>query len=398
MKRLAIITTHPIQYNAPWFRLLAERKNCELNVFYTWSQTKDAVKDRTFGKEITWDIPLLEGYTYKFVENVSKKPGSHHFLGIDCPTLISEIKKYQPDAILFFGWNFKSHLLAMYHFKGKVPVWFRGDSTLLDELPNFKTKLRRIVLKMVYSCVNKAFYVGEASKAYFLKHNLNNNQLVYAPHAIDNDRFMDNEVKQYEVKAKQWRQELGINDDDIVVVFAGKFESKKQPDLLIRTIIKANKNRTIPLKLLMVGNGPLEHHLNELAKDDENIQFLPFQNQTKMPLIYRLGDVLCLPSRGPGETWGLAVNEAMASGKPAIVSSKVGCTKDLIKDHDNGYIFSFDAISELRALLESLTISELKRLGLQAEKDIQGYNFETIVKAIETEMIKLETSKTTIRK
>src|SRR5690606_13801950 len=133
MKKLAIVSTHPIQYYAPWFRLLAERNNCTLKVFYTWSQSKGSVKDRTFGKQITWDIPLLEGYDFEFVDNVSKKPGSHHFFGIDCPSLIFKIEAFQPSAILFFGWNFKSNLLAMRHFKNKVPVWFRGDSTLLDE-------------------------------------------------------------------------------------------------------------------------------------------------------------------------------------------------------------------------------------------------------------------------
>ncbi len=40
--------------------------------------------------------------------------------------------------------------------------------------------------------------------------------------------------------------------------------------------------------------------------------FLDFQNQQKMPLVYRLCDIFVLPSMGPGETWGLAVNEAMA--------------------------------------------------------------------------------------
>ena len=397
MTKLAIITTHPIQYNAPWFRLLAERKNCDLKVFYTWSQTKEAVRDRTFGKEIKWDIPLLEGYDYTFVENVSKKPGSHHFFGIDCPTLIPEIKEYRPDALLFFGWNFKSHLLAMRHFKSKVPVWFRGDSTLLDELHNFKTKLRRVVLKMVYSYVNKAFYVGKASKSYFLKHNLIENQLVYAPHAIDNNRFKDDNVKQYELKAKQWRRELGFNDDDVVIVFAGKFEIKKQPIFLMDALIEANIKRKVPLKLLMIGNGPLESQILEKVKADAHIQWLPFQNQTRMPIIYRLGDVFCLPSKGPGETWGLAINEAMACGIPAIVSTKVGCAQDLVKDEVNGYVFSFDNRIELQNLLESLDHSELKKLGRQAEKDIQNYNFEAIINAIENELSQLEILKTKSR-
>ena len=159
MKKLAIVTTHPIQYNAPWFKLLAQRNNVQLKVFYTWSQAQHSVKDKVFGKEIQWDIPLLDSYDYEFVENVAKKPGSNHFFGIDCPKLIDTLKNYKPDIILFFGWNFKSHFKAMRYFHGKVPVWFRGDSTLLDEQKGLKTLLRRLVLKLVYSYVDKVLYV-----------------------------------------------------------------------------------------------------------------------------------------------------------------------------------------------------------------------------------------------
>ena len=133
MKKLAIITTHPIQYNAPLFKLLTERKQINIKVFYTWSQTDKGSKfDRDFGRHIDWDIPLLDDYQYTFVQNSSKNPGIHHFRGIDNPTLIEEIKIYKPGAILVIGWSFKSHLKCLRYFKGKVPLLFRGDSTLLN--------------------------------------------------------------------------------------------------------------------------------------------------------------------------------------------------------------------------------------------------------------------------
>ena len=388
MKKLAIISTHPIQYNAPWFQLLAKRKSIEIRVFYTWSQAENAVKDHTFGKDIIWDIPLLEGYNYEFVENVSKKPGSHHFYGIECPTLIGRIEKYKPDALLFFGWNFKSHLYAIYYFKRKIPVWFRGDSTLLNENGIYKTKLRRIFLKRLYSYIDKALYVGEANKSYFLKHGLLDEQLVYAPHAIDNDRFREADQKKQKTKIEEWRKELNYREADIVVVFAGKFEAIKQPKFLIEAVQKSNLQRSMPIKLLMVGNGPLESNLKKFAENDANIQFLPFQNQTKMPLVYRLGSLLCLPSLS--ETWGLVVNEAMASGKPVIVSNKVGCAANLVKHGENGYHFIYDKQNELIEILDKLSLTELHRLGENALADIQNYDFNSIVKAIENEMHKLK--------
>src|ERR1700722_3761487 len=100
MKKLAIVTTHPIQYYAPWFKLLAKSKIVLPKVFYTWGQSQQGTNyDPGFGKKVEWDIPLLEGYDHSFVENIAAKPGSHHFNGIVNPGLINEINKWQPDAI-----------------------------------------------------------------------------------------------------------------------------------------------------------------------------------------------------------------------------------------------------------------------------------------------------------
>ena len=169
MKKLAIITTHPIQYNAPLFALLKKRMNVHPKIFYTWGE--DVLKEKFdpgFGRSIKWDIPLLNGYEYTFVKNVAKSPGSHHFLGIDNPDLIKEIIAWDADAILVFGWAFKSHLRAMRHFKGKIPVLFRGDSTILDQFGRLKHFARTTLLRWVYRHIDTALYVGEANKLYFL--------------------------------------------------------------------------------------------------------------------------------------------------------------------------------------------------------------------------------------
>ena len=79
MKKIAIVTTHPIQYYAPLFKLLSMEKEFEVKVFYTWSQSQSEKYDPGFGKTIEWDIPLLDGYDFEFIENVSKDPGTNHF-------------------------------------------------------------------------------------------------------------------------------------------------------------------------------------------------------------------------------------------------------------------------------------------------------------------------------
>jgi glycosyltransferase involved in cell wall biosynthesis len=380
MKKLAIITSHPIQYNAPLFRLLASQADLTVKVFYSLGKDYIVLKDKGFGKAIAWDIPLLNGYTYKFLENTSKSPGTFHFNGIDNPYIIRDILDYKPSAILVFGWNFKSHLKVLKYFMNKVPIYFRGDSTLLDEQKSIKVLLRRIALKWVYKYINKAFYVGTNNKKYFMQHGVKEQNLIFAPHAIDNERFGDG--KAFTCESKLIRSKLRIPAQYTVFLFSGKFANKKSPLLLIKAFKKLNQER---ISLLLVGNGLLEGLMKEEARGCSNIHFLPFQNQTHMPAIYRSADVFVLPSGGPGETWGLSVNEAMACGLAIITSDKVGCAVDLVKENINGYIFE---AGKLEKLIEKLSLCaamnkvELKSLGNASKGIINDWSFEKTCAAI----------------
>lgn len=383
LKRLAVITTHPIQYNSPWFKLLNERGKIQLKVFYTWGETVLQNKfDPGFDKTIEWDIPLLDGYEYHFVKNISTDPGSHHFNGIDNPGLMNEIEQWNPDSILVIGWSFKSHLKLLRHFKGKIRLLFRGDSNLLDEPAGFSLKkmVRRIFLRWVYHHIDMALYVGTANKGYYLAHGLKNDQLVFAPHAIDNDRFR-------KVPLSNERAAHGIPPAAVVFIFTGKFEIKKAPLLLLDAFIQLPNGHA---HLLMVGDGILEDEIKEKVRQQpvtvsSRIHFLPFQNQLSMPAIYSLGDVLVLPSQGPGETWGLSVNEAMACSKPVLVSDKCGCATDLVKEGLNGYIFSSGDRDELVKKLELILSnrSKLAEMGKRSLEMVEGWRFEKICEAVE---------------
>ena len=387
MKRLAIVTTHPIQYNAPLFKLLNSRKNIEVKVFYTWGQSKDGLLyDPGFGISRQWDIPLLEGYNYEFVDNQAKDPGSHHFWGIRNKHLIKKIEDFRPDAVLVYGWAFYSHLRTIFHFRKKACILFRGDSTLLDndQFSWFKRGIKKMVLSIIFSGIDKALYVGGANKAYFEYYGLKEKQLLFAPHAIDNARFSLNS-ESLEQEAKEWRKQLGIAEDNIVFLYAGKLESKKAPDLLLEAFLSIDVEG---IDLVICGNGQLENKLKGMADNHPKIHFLPFQNQNQMPVVYRIGDVFVLPSRGPGETWGLAANEAMACGRPVIVSDRCGCAQDLVKEDVNGYVFEAESLYGLtqcmRKMLESTYRKEMSEASYIKIKD---FSYDSVYKSIEKTLL-----------
>lgn len=370
MNRLAIVSTHPIQYNAPLFRLLANDDSINLRVFY--SKLSEEVKfDRDFGQEVAWDIPLLDGYEHaKFEASTSHGKRS----------LIDAIAAFNPKAILVYGWNFPGHWSTMRHFKGEIPVWFRGDSTLLDPLPKWKEVLRKLMLTAVYRSVDRAFYVGEANRRYFEWVGLREHQLIRAPHAIDND-FFQNKDEERRRLALEKRAELGIQKEDFVFLFVGKFESKKQPELVGEAFMKLNSKR---VHLIYIGAGVLESHLKSKFLKHPNIHFVGFQNQKAMPIWYRVGNVLCLPSRGPGETWGLAVNEAMASGCMAIVSNRVGCGEDLATAQLPIVISNHGEIQEWIEAMDRCRA--LRNQKSHAQSIVDLFNLQQIMHALKQEL------------
>jgi glycosyltransferase involved in cell wall biosynthesis len=359
-RKLAIVISHPIQYYAPVFRALAGLGPINLRVFYTWSQTAEAeLYDAGFGAALKWDVPLLEGYDYQFVDNVAKRPGPDHFRGLKNPTLLREIEAWQPDAVLVYGWYHQSHLEALRYFKGRIPVLFRGDSTLLDGRVWWRNAMRRGFLWWLYRHVDVAIAVGSNSIDYFIWCGLPRRRVALAPHSVDTVRFTQNAAAE-EKRAEEWRASLGIHPNSVVFLYAGKFQRKKDPGLLL----KAFRSLPVGSHLVFVGSGELEAELKDRTVGRTEVHFLPFQNQSAMPAVYRLGDVFVLPSQGPGETWGLGLNEAMASGRAVIASSKVGGARDLIQQGENGWIFESGDERALAALL-AVAVG-FKRAGLHA--------------------------------
>jgi len=103
-----------------------------------------------------------------------------------------------------------------------------------------------------------------------------------------------------------------------------------------------------------------------------------------MPLVYRLGDVFVLPSKGPGETWGLAINEAMACGRPVIVSDKCGAAADMIKDNENGFVFKAGDENDLYNCMEKMILADTSSMGARALETVQRFSYASFTSALQS--------------
>jgi glycosyltransferase involved in cell wall biosynthesis len=381
--RLAIIVSHPIQYYVPLYRRLATSTDLCIRVFFTWHAAETAKHDPGFGKEVAWDIPLTEGYEHELVENTAANPGSRHFWGIRNPKLIGRVIQWQPDAVHITGYAYASHLNAIRGFQRRgIPILFRGDSHLLDQRRDRRWLLKKTLLRQVYGWTSACLYVGRHNLEYYRELGVAPEKLFYCPHSIEVERFAEPN-QDFEREASQWREQLGILEDKIVLLFAGKFEARKQPIELVEAVLRFRDDRLV---LLMVGNGPLETEVAAVARSNPNqIKVLPFQNQSRMPVVYRLGDVFVLPSAF-GETWGLALNEALACGRRVIASDKVGAAPDLISTSKEGTVFKNGDWTDFKEKLHFLiaTPGDSHHLRVAAHKFDISETERTLVDCLST--------------
>lgn len=328
--KLCVVTTHPIQYMAPWFRSLAQDPALDLEVVFL-RELNPVQQGVGFGKAFQWDIPLRQGYASRVLgvaQGFAALPG----LAL---RLMKAIRTSRPNAVLITGWN-EPALMAAYPLMKLMgmPVILRGESNTLRPRRTFTRLLHRLLLSFVFAIV----VIGKANRQFYLNNGFPAERLFDGAYFVESDRM----VAMAEGHAQDrdaLRAENGFGGEDFVFSFVGKHVPFKRPMLLVEAAALA-RQRGLPVKLLFAGSGELTEALKRRAAElNVPAQFTGFLNQTEMWKAYVPADAFVLPSTH-GETWGLVTNEAMLFGLPVIVSDQVGCGPDLVIEGETGYVFS----------------------------------------------------------
>jgi glycosyltransferase involved in cell wall biosynthesis len=379
--RLAVVTTHPIQYQAPWFRALAARPGIDLKVFFGHQATAREQADAGFGLEFEWDVSLLDGYQHCFMRNVATKPSLHSFGGIDNPDIKTIISQERFDAVIINGWHYKSAWQTMRAcWKTRTPVMARSDSTLRTERGLARKATKLPLYRWFVPKLDACLPVGTWSRDYFLHYGARPDRIFVVPHVVDPDAFTRNTREQ--VPVRELRRQWQLDEDATVFLFAGKFVPNKRPLDFVKAISAAH-DRGAQLMGLMVGDGPLRQACEEEVRTSEApVRFAGFVNQSLMPQAYAAADVLVLPSGD--ETWGMVVNEAMAGGKPCLVSDRVGCGPDLIVAGETGEIFRAGDVEHLTSLLEAYSTRRDRLMEMSAgiQRKVNGCSMDAAIEGV----------------
>ncbi|HYS24401.1 MAG TPA: glycosyltransferase family 4 protein, partial [Vicinamibacterales bacterium] len=351
--RVTIVQTHPVQYMAPWFRYIAaERRDIELTVLYASTPTP-AQQGVGFNEAFAWDVGLTEGYTCRVLAepHPDRRFDSASFTGADVGSIGDAIAATRPDAVIVPGWHSTFYLRAIAACRrANIPVLYRGDSNLLSG-PRGLTRLpwslrTRAALKMFDGYLS----VGTRSRQY-LRHFGAPEPLIFdSPHCVDNAAFAAGADCLGTGGAwQQARQEMGAGPGDFLVLFAGKFVALKRPIDVIEAAARLGSDVVVA----MAGNGPSMDATREAAKRlNVRVTWCGFLNQTAMPRALAAADCVAVPSET--ESWGLIVNEALATGTPCVVSSGVACATDLVRAGVSGAVYEVGDIDGLAASLRQV--------------------------------------------
>jgi D-inositol-3-phosphate glycosyltransferase len=134
------------------------------------------------------------------------------------------------------------------------------------------------------------------------------------------------------------RKKLGLKQNSPVLLFVGRLDPFKGPDLLLRAAAMMEEDAQIVIVGGKLAGDKELQHLRKLAaelKISRRVQFLGAQPQQDLPTIYSAADITVIPSYH--ESFGLAAVESLASGTPVVATRSGGLTT-IIRDGETGYL------------------------------------------------------------
>jgi glycosyltransferase involved in cell wall biosynthesis len=379
--RILCICSHPVQYASAGLRLMAAHPRLDIHVAYCSLQGAQTGVDPDFGREIEWDVPLLDGYSWTHVRNRSLRPGLGRFFGLVNPGLWKMTRRGHYDAvILYTGYRYASFWIAVAAAKlGGAAVLFGTDasSNHSREIAWWKLPLKSLVLPAIYRLADGKWAASPAGKEYLKTLRIPEEEIGIVPLVVDNDWWS---ARASEVDRAAVRRGLGVPEAAPVVLFCAKLQPWKRPLDLLRAFAMAEVREA---HLVFAGEGALATTLVSEAQSlgiSDRVHFLGFRNQTQLPAVYRSADIFVLPSEY--DPCPAVVCEAMLCGLPVILSDQVRGRFELIDTGQTGFVFRCGDIEGLATLLGKVMANRerLAAMGLSARQVMKNCSPQTNVR------------------
>lgn len=372
--RIAYLVTHPIQYQAPLLRFLQAQPDIDITVFFQSDLSLKSYYDTGFGRQVSWDVPLLEGYKSELLPAIGRRDVVEWIRPMSYG-LSRRLEEGDFDLLWVHGyarWLSWSALIAAKRLG--IATLVRDEvSVPTGHRSRLKVALKRHLFFPLFNRLCDAYLaIGSLNRDFYLENGARADRIFMATYCVDNG-FFRARAREAEPRRETLRADLGLEPGRPVILFASKFQPRKRAADLLSAYGRLVERGTAPRPyLLLVGDGEERSRLEQdAACFGQDVRFLGFRNQSELPALFDLCDVFVLVSHH--EPWGLVVNEVMSTGRAVVVSDQVGCGPDLVKDGVNGHIVPVGDIAALEAALADIVRDEARTRAMgRASLDIIG--------------------------
>src|SRR6266576_1812573 len=251
---LAILTTHPIQYQVPLWQRLAADGRVPFEVWYLSEHATRLSRDVEFGKEFAWDIDMMKGYPYRILKTPAGATPNTFWRSRITESLPNLFAETETKVLWVNGWQVAAYWQAVWSaHRASIQVWLRGESNALRQecskrsedrdqrsegnKPTSDLRLltsgaarqaaKRVLLGQLFKRVDHFLCIGSANRELYRSYGIPESKLHMAMYAVDNERFAAQAAAlkdQRSVVRSQW----SIPEDAYCVLFCGKFIPKKR--------------------------------------------------------------------------------------------------------------------------------------------------------------------------
>jgi len=284
-------------------------------------------------------------------------------------TILNHLKKISPDVVFAGAIAFPSGAAALrWKTIYKKPIVIFDDARL-DDVP--RPFYVNWIKRQLYSLADAALIPAPSHDSTYRYFGLESQQLFYGINCVDNSFFYSNLRSLYHKP---------LNHKQPYLLGVGRqIPQKNWKSLLFvyENIIRVYKEFNIDL--ILIGDGSEHLSLKQSIQCDlkDRVFLLPYKSQNELAVYYANAEALILPSIK--ETWGLVVNEAMASGLPVLVSNGCGCSETLVQEGINGFTFDPNNTNSIsRAIISFFQLSRSKRrdMGYASQAIIANWDLD----------------------
>jgi glycosyltransferase involved in cell wall biosynthesis len=336
---------------SPVLRRMARDSRLKIQVAYCSLHGAEPAMDPGFGREVEWDVPLLDDYPWTHIPNRAIRPRTGKFFGLINPGLWKTVRHGKYDAIaVFTGYMSLSFWIALAASKAsRTPILFGTDAHDLGSREHHRWKLhvKKWLWPRLFKLADVVIVPSSGGVNLMSSLGIAAERIVLTPYSVDNDWWIHHSKK---TNRGATRAEWRVPENAPVVLFCAKLQPWKRPQDVLRAIARASLSDAY---LVFAGDGPLRMDLEAEALSigiSERVRFIGFVNQSGLPAVYTAADLLVLPSQH--EPFGVVVNEAMLCGCVVAVSDRVGARFDLVRHGETGFVFPVGDIDALSRTLQ----------------------------------------------